>query len=184
MEAESLRKRDVSISFWRANFYTILLGLPIFVIFYFFYSLFWEKLIIPYKYPYWIIYLIGVIIHELIHGTFAIKFSKQGMKSIKLGISWKLLTPYCHCKEALSVNDYRIVLLAPLIILGIIPTIIGLVIGHNIIYSFGIIFILAAGGDLIILWKIRNESKNSFVLDSPDKCGCEIYEPEETVEEY
>jgi len=110
------------------------------------------------------------------------KFSKQGMKSIKFGISWKLLTPYCHCKEPLTVRDYRIVLLSPLIILGIIPTIIGLIIGHNGIYGFGLLFILAAGGDLIIFWKLRNENKNSLALDSPDKCGCIIYESEESSE--
>lgn len=184
MEKESLRKRDISISFWKANFYTIILGLPIFIMFYFLYSLFWGKLVIPYKFPYWLIYIVGAIIHELIHGAFAIRFSTQGIKSIKLGISWKLLTPYCHCKEELSVKDYRTVVLSPLLILGIVPTIIGLVIGHNLIYSFGIIFILAAGGDLIIIWMLRNENKNSFVLDSPDKCGCDIYELEESVEQY
>ncbi len=179
METDNLRKKDVSISFWSANFYTLILGLPLFVLFYFLYTLVWGELEIPYKFPYWLIYLIGVVIHELIHGIFAIIFSKQGMKSVKFGISWKFLTPYCHCKEALLVKDYRIVVLAPLIILGIIPTIIGLVTGHNFIYSFGIIFILAAGGDLLIIWKIRNESSNSFALDCSDKCGCDIYESAE-----
>ena len=107
------------------------------------------------------------------------KFSVQGMKSVKFGISWKSLTPYCHCKEHLSVKDYRIVLLAPLLILGIIPTIIGLIIGYSGIYGFGLLFILAAGGDIVIFWKLRNENKDTLVLDSPDKCGCMIYESEE-----
>ena len=106
------------------------------------------------------------------------------MRSIKFGISWKLLTPYCHCKESLTIEDYRIVLLTPLIILGIIPTFIGLIIGHNDIYGFGLLFILAAGGDLIIFWKLRNENKNTLALDSPDKCGCVIYESEESRENY
>jgi hypothetical protein len=182
METESLRKRDITISFWRANFYAIISVLPILLILYFLYSFTWEKPAITFNYPYWIFYLIGVVIHELIHGFFAMQFSKQGMKSIKFGISWKLLTPYCHIKEPLTVRDYRIVLLSPLIILGIIPTIIGLIIGHNGIYGFGLLFILAAGGDLIIFWKLRNENKNTLALDSPDKCGCIIYEPEESSE--
>jgi len=180
MENESLRKRDISINFWAANFYAIISVLPILIILYFLYLSIWEKPVISFKYPYWLIYLIGVVIHELIHGFFAMKFSKQGMKSVKFGISWKSLTPYCHCKEPLTVRDYRIVLLAPLVILGIVPTIIGLIIGHNGIYGFGLLFILAAGGDLIIFWKLRNENKNTLALDSPDKCGCVIYEPEES----
>jgi hypothetical protein len=180
METESLRKRDVSISFWRANFYAIISVLPILIILYLLYSFIWEKPAISFNYPYWIFYLIGVVIHELIHGFFAMKFSKQGMKSIKFGIYWKFLTPYCHCKEPLTVRDYRIVLLSPLIILGIIPTIIGFIIGQNGIYGFGLLFILAAGGDLIIFWSLRNENKNTLALDSPDKCGCIIYESEDS----
>ena len=182
METESVRKRDVTISFWKANCYAIISVLPILLILYFLYSFIWEKPAISFNYPYWIFYLIGVVIHELIHGFFAMKFSKQGMKSIKFGIYWKFFTPYCHCKEPLTVSDYRIVLLSPLIILGIIPTIIGLIIGHNGIYGFGLLFILAAGGDLIIFWKLRNENKNKLVLDSPDKCGCIIYETKESSE--
>jgi hypothetical protein len=182
METESLRERDVSISFWRANFIAIISVLPILIILYLLYSFIWEKPAISFNYPYWIFYLIGVVIHELIHGFFAMKFSKQGLKSIKFGIYWKFLTPYCHCKEPLTVRDYRIVILSPLIILGIIPTIIGLITGHNGIYGFGLLFILAAGGDLIIYWKLRNENRNALALDSPDKIGCIIYESEEASE--
>ncbi len=182
MDTEGLIKRDVTISFWKANLYAIISVLPIFIILYFLYSFIWEEPAILFNYPYWLFYLIGVVIHELIHGFFAMKFSKQGMKSIKFGFAWKTLTPYCHCKEPLTARDYRIVLLSPLIILGIIPTIIGLIIGHNGIYGFGLLFILAAGGDLIIFWNLRNENKNKLVLDSPDKCGCIIYESEESSE--
>ena len=182
METESLRKRDVSISFWRANFFAVISVLPFLLILYLLYSFIWEKPAISFNYPYWLLYLIGVVIHELIHGFFAMKFSKQGMKSIKFGIYWKFLTPYCHCKEPLTVRDYRIVLLSPLIILGIIPTIIGLIIGQNGIYGFGLLFILAAGGDLVIYWKLRNENKNSLALDSPNKIGCTIYEYEKSSE--
>jgi len=179
MDIESLKKRDVTISFWKANIYAIISVLPVFIILYFLYSLFWEEQAISFNFPYWLFYLIGVVVHELIHGLYAMKFSKEGKKSIKFGFAWKTLTPYCHCKEALTVRDYRIVLLSPLVILGIIPAIIGLIIGNNGVYGFGLLFILAAGGDLIIFWKLRSENKNSLVLDSPDKCGCIIYEPEE-----
>ena len=179
METESLNKKDLTISFWRANFIAIISVLPILIILYFLFTFIWENPVISFNYPYWIFYLIGVVIHEIIHGFFAMKLSKQRIKSIKFGIYWKFLTPYCHCKEPLTIRDYRIVLLSPLIILGIIPTIVGFIIGHNGIYGFGLLFILAAGGDLAIYWKLRNENKNSLVLDSPDKIGCIIYEPEE-----
>ena len=183
MENENLRKRDITINFWAANIYAIISVLPPLIILCFLYISIWEQPAISFEFPYWLIYLVGVVIHELIHGFFAMKFSKQGMKSIKFGIYWKLLTPYCHCKEPLTASHYRIVLLAPLLILGIIPTIIGLIIGHSGIYGFGLLFILAAGGDLIIFWKLRNENKSTLVLDSPDKCGCVVYESGESFED-
>lgn len=183
MAIENYKKRDISISFWAANFYAIISVLPIIISLYFLYLFIWVKPVISFKYPYWMIYLIGVVVHELIHGFFAMKFSKQGMRSIKFGISWKFLTPYCHCKEPLSIKDYRVVALAPLVILGIIPTFIGLILGHNDFYVFGLLFILAAGGDLIIVWKLRNENKNTLALDCSDKCGCIIYESEEPKED-
>ncbi|MEN8194080.1 MAG: DUF3267 domain-containing protein [Bacteroidota bacterium] len=176
MENENRTKRDLTFSFWATNFYAIILVLPIFIILFFMYSFIWENPVISFKYPYWIIYIMGVVVHELIHGFFAMKFTTQGIKSIKFGFAWKSLTPYCHCKEALTVKNYRIVLMSPLIILGIIPVLIGLLIGQNEIYGFGILFTLLAGGDLLIFWKLRKENQNSLVLDSPDKCGCEIYE--------
>lgn len=178
MENESYKKRDVTISLWVANCYAIFTTLPILIVLYLLYSFVWEKPTISFVYPYWLIYLIGVVIHELIHGYFAMKYSKKGIKSIKFGISWKFLTPYCHCKEPLTVKNYRIVVLAPFIILGIFPTLIGIIIGHNDFYVFGLMFILAAGGDLVIIWKLKNENETSFALDSPDKCGYEIYESE------
>ena len=176
MEIENFKKRDITYSFLAVNFYVILLVLPIFIILHFLYKLIWEAPTITLKFPYWIIFLLGVVLHELIHGFFAMKYSKNGIKSIKLGISWKMLTPYCHCKEPLTIRNYRIVLIAPLIILGIVPAIIGLIWGNNDIYVFGLIFTLAAGGDIIILWKLRKEKEENLAYDSPDKCGCEVFE--------
>lgn len=82
------------------------------------------------------IVLFGVIVHELIHGiTWAI-FAKDGFKSIKFGVLWKMITPYCHCKEVLTVRQYSIGGIMPAIILGIIPAIIGIAIGNLWILLF------------------------------------------------
>jgi len=176
MEIKNFKKRDITYGFWAVNFYVIILVLPIFIILYFLYKFIWEAPTITFKFPYLMIFILGVVLHELIHGFFAMKYSKNGIKSIKFGISWKMLTPYCQCKEPLAIRNYRIVLIAPLIILGIIPAFVGLILGNNDIYGFGLFFILAAGGDILIIWKLRKERKENLAFDSPDKCGCEIFE--------
>ena len=111
----------------------------------------------------------GIIIHELLHGFTWGYFVPNGMKSIKFRIKW--LTPYCHCKEPMKVKHYKIGAAMPLIIMGIIPTIIGLIIGSGGVMSFGILFTLAAGGDIIILYMLQKLDNNIYVSDHPNKMG-------------
>jgi hypothetical protein len=121
---------------------------------------------------YFFFYLLGgIIVHELLHGLTWGYFASNGLKSIKFGIKWSFLTPYCHCKEPLKVKHYKIEGAMPLIVMGIIPSIIGLIIGNGGILSFGIIFTLAAGGDIIALYMLRKLDNNIYVSDHPKKMG-------------
>lgn len=120
------------------------------------------------------ILLAGIIVHELLHGLAWGMFAKEGWKSIKFGIIWKYLTPYCHSSELLSVNEYRIGTLLPAIILGFIPSIIAIITGSPGLMAFGFFFSFAAGGDFLILWLLRNEKASTLVQDHPEKVGCFI----------
>lgn len=121
---------------------------------------------------YFLLYFLGgIIIHELLHGLTWGQFASNGLKSIKFGVKWKFLTPYCHCKEPLKVKHYRIGIAMPLIVMGIIPSIIGLIIGHGGVLSFGIFFIWAAVGDIIGIFMLRKLDKDIYVSDHPEKMG-------------
>ena len=113
----------------------------------------------------------GIIIHELLHGLTWALFTSDGLKSIKFGVKWKFLTPYCHCKEPLKVKHYKIGGAMPLFIMGIFPSIIGLAIGNGGVLSFGIFFTWAAGGDIIALYMLRKLDNNIYVSDHPEKMG-------------
>jgi hypothetical protein len=113
----------------------------------------------------------GIVIHELLHGITWGYYSSGGMKSIKFGFKWKYLTPYCHCKEPIKVKHYRIGGAMPLIILGILPSLIAIVLGDGFLLSFGLFFTWAAGGDMIALFMLRNLDKEIFVSDHPCKMG-------------
>ncbi|MGM0504820.1 MAG: metalloprotease family protein [Bacteroidota bacterium] len=89
----------------------------------------------------------------------------------KFGVKWKHLTPYCHCKEPLKVKHYKVGGAMPLLVMGIIPSIIGLIIGHGGFLSFGIFFSWAAGGDIIALYLLRKLDNNIYVSDHPEKMG-------------
>ncbi|MGV3705412.1 MAG: DUF3267 domain-containing protein [Arcticibacter sp.] len=125
----------------------------------------------------WIIaiMLVGVIIHELIHGITWSLYARSGFKSIRFGVLWKSLTPYCHCKEPLSVKNYQIGAAAPGIVLGIVPTLVALLTGSIVLLAIGLFFTMAAGGDLMIILMLAKQSKNDLVQDHPSKIGCLIY---------
>ncbi|MGI9651343.1 DUF3267 domain-containing protein [Chryseobacterium sp. RLHN22] len=125
-----------------------------------------------------IVIILGIIIHELIHGIFFAIYASKGFKSIKFGILWKMITPYCHCKEPLKIKNYIVALLAPFILLGIIPAIISLAIGNIALLAFGIFFSSAAAGDLLIYSLIKKENPEDYVQDHPSEAGYYIFRKE------
>lgn len=45
-----------------------------------------------------VVFIAGAGLHELIHGITWSIFLENVFKSIKFGVLWKTLTPYCHSK--------------------------------------------------------------------------------------
>ena len=124
---------------------------------------------------FWIMMVIGIIIHELIHGLFWSLSTKEKWKSIGFGVDWGTITPYCTCNEELKIKNYAIAVAMPTIILGVIPYLIALITGNLFLALFGIIQLMGGGGDLYILWLIRKE-KNALLLDHPYLVGCVSFE--------
>lgn len=122
-----------------------------------------------------LVIITGIVVHELLHGIGWSFYTKKGWKSIKFGIMWSFLTPYCHCTERLIMRHYRTGSILPALVLGIIPSLIAMLTGNLILMTFGFFFTFAAGGDFLILWLIMKEPSSALVLDHPDKIGCVIY---------
>lgn len=117
----------------------------------------------------------GIVVHELIHGFFFGLFAKNGFKSIRFGVMWQMLTPYCHCKEPLKIKHYFLGALMPAILLGIIPAVISLFNGNGLLLILGIFFTGAAAGDFMVVWILRKEHPDTYVQDHPSEAGCFVY---------
>ena len=98
--------------------------------------------------------------------------------SSSFGVMWKLLTPYCHCSEPLRVSHYRTGALMPLYVLGLLPLLVSPFVRSMEMCVFGMFFISAAAGDLMIVWRLRKEAPSSTVLDHPTEAGYLVYEQE------
>ncbi|MGE5355131.1 MAG: DUF3267 domain-containing protein [Deltaproteobacteria bacterium] len=188
-ELFSYEKEKLTIDIINANIIAIVLIIPCILIFGLPFYLIWKNEIdftyfsgkkifseIPFISLYIFVTMIaGIIIHELIHGIVWAIYSNKGFKSIKIGILWKLLTPYCHCSEPLKLRHYMAGAIAPSIILGFLPSILAVITGSTGLLLFGIIFTVAAAGDFMILYILRNENKDDLVLDHPSEAGCYIF---------
>ena len=188
-ELENYRKEKLTIDLVWANVFGVLILIPIGLLFGLPFYFIWKPQLDIKQYldsagplgaglGFLLIFgilILGIVLHELIHGIIWAKFAKEGFKSIKFGVLWEMLTPYCHCKEALNVRQYIIGAIAPAIILGIIPSIIAIMTGNLGLLIFGMLFTMAAGGDFLIINLIRKESSSDLVQDHPSEAGCFIY---------
>jgi len=179
MSEISEHKTEFTLSTWKVNLYSLFMIIPITAIILLPFILIWDyasfesgrkefmKLFIY-------ILIFGIILHELLHGITWAFFTKKGFKSIKFGING--ITPYCHCKEPLKVIHYRLGGAMPFIMMGIIPSLAGIILGNGLYLSFGIFFSWAASGDIISLIMLQKFNKNTMVYDHPDKMGFFIEE--------
>lgn len=183
MNLENYSKDLKTIDLAKANlialqyllFFALIFGLPFYIIWGFNLSgLFPENKVLKAILPL-LVFVAGIVLHELIHGIFFAAFASKGIKAVKFGVLWKMLTPYCHCKEPLKVKHYIIALLAPLLVLGIIPGIVGVATGSFLLMIFGIVFSGAATGDIMIYNLINGEYQEDLVQDHPSEAGCYIF---------
>jgi hypothetical protein len=122
--------------------------------------------------------LAGIIMKELIHGITWSFYTKHGSTSIRYGVRWKMLTPYCHCKEPLKVKHYVLGAIMPGLLVGVLPAIFALIKGNLPLLIFAIFFTVAAAGDFLMVHLLRKEDRESWVQDHPSEMGCYLYRNE------
>ncbi len=91
---------------------------------------------------------------------------------MRLGFSWKALTPYAHCAAPMPARAYRIGAAAPGVALGLLPAALAWATGSGAVLAFALLFTLAAGGDALILWLLRGVPPERLVVDHPTRAGC------------
>ena len=171
-------KRDLSISMGRANIIVLFTSIPVallqLLLFVMLHGM--DNLAITWGSTLLIAVVLGVVVHELIHGLSWVILGNKPFSAIKFGFQWKTLTPYAHLKEPVEVNAYRIGGFLPGFLLGIVPYLLSLLLGDGNLLWFGIVHTAAAGGDWLILWLIRRVKSGILVEDHPTNAGCYVLE--------
>ena len=185
LSQEGYKKTDLTIGIVKANLFVLLLAIPVIAIGVLLFA--WRNpisLLMPTSQGsllFIVLFVVLIVVHELIHGLTWSMFSEHHFKDIEFGFMKELLTPYCTCTTPLPKKHYILGALMPCIVLGIIPTTIGILIGSSFLFWIGIVMILSAGGDIMIVWKVmkfkkQDESKEIFIYDHPTQAGSVIFE--------
>jgi hypothetical protein len=116
--------------------------------------------------------IVGVPLHEVIHGLAWAAFGRKPLKAVKFGFQVKTLTPYAHLPLPIRAGAYRWGAAMPALVLGLLPCLIGLGTGLGWFAMFGLFYLLAAGGDLVVLWVMRSLPASALVEDHPSRAGC------------
>lgn len=172
-------KRDLSVSMERANVIVLFTSIPVVVAQFMIFTLVHgaEKRETTWNFVVLIgAVLLGVVVHELIHGITWVIFGRKPFSAIQFGFQWKTLTPYAHLKEPVEVNAYRLGAFMPGFILGILVYVLSLALGDGNLLWFSLVHTGAAGGDWLILWLIRNVKAGMQVEDHPTHAGCYVIE--------
>jgi hypothetical protein len=110
--------------------------------------------------------------HEMIHGMYWSKYTE-----VKISVIINLIFRGCYCKEPIIIKKFIMGLIMPTIILGVIPFIIGMVIGNILLFGFGILFIVVGSDDFLIMYLLRKEDKKNWVKDMDNTIGIIVYSP-------
>jgi hypothetical protein len=121
------------------------------------------------------VFAAGVVAHEALHAAAWRWAGRVPAGSVRLGFQWKTLTPYAHCAVPMAVRAYRVGAAVPGVALGLLPALAGLAAGSGGLFLFGLLFTLAAGGDALILWLLRDVPADRLVEDHPTRAGCFVH---------
>lgn len=116
--------------------------------------------------------LLGAVLHEVVHAVSWAWLGRQPLSAVRFGLNWKTLTPYAHCRRPVHITAYRWGTALPGLLVGLLPCLVALCSGQDVLFIWGLVFVFGAGGDWLILWLIRRVERTAMVEDHPSRVGC------------
>jgi hypothetical protein len=173
METENT---ELVINEKQVNRFALLSIVGIIVVFYLPFASFWGYNFafagLKYMIKVLIFWLIPIIlVHEGLHGLFWALAIKGNIKQIKFGFNKQMMAPYTHCKIPLSKKAYLIGGMAPLILLGICPSIIFFILGNAYYYTLSLVCIWTSSGDILSCYHLIKVPNTLKIQDHPDSLG-------------
>ncbi|HZG79368.1 MAG TPA: DUF3267 domain-containing protein [Brevibacillus sp.] len=171
-----VKEQRVTLQPWKANVYGTVFSILFFVISIFLYGgEIHFSITLPDLLFFIVLIVVGIVIHEILHGLGFYLSGKVAWSDIRFGVVWTKMIFYACCLRPLPISNYRLAVLLPGLLLGIIPYCVALYAQSLFWYSWSIIMILGAFGDGYILWTLRKFGKETRIADDTDAIGYIAY---------
>ena len=113
------------------------------------------------------------LVHEMLQGIIWSRYTGVRISLTRV----KSMGRICYCEKPIKLRNYIFGLLLPTIILGLIPTIMGIAVGNLMIACFGLLMLAILGESFCILFLLRNTKSTDFIKPIDSKIGFTIYSP-------
>jgi hypothetical protein len=178
-----MSSRDLSVSMVKANVLAVLLTSPLLVALATVFAARWGWSLVGHGLFEFVNYrvavpaaVLGILAHEVIHAVSWALASRRRLSDVAVGVQWRSITPYAHPRDPMAARPYRIGAVMPGLVLGVLPAVAAIILGWPTLLVFGLVFTMAAGGDLLVLWLIRGVAPSQLVQDHPTRAGCMVLE--------
>lgn len=115
-------------------------------------------------------FVLGAILHEVLHGVGHV-LGEASWEDVRFGMHLKALTPFATCTVPTRVGSYRLAIVLPGLVLGGLPLAGGLATGYWLVTFYGFLMLVAAAGDILMLWILRVVPDGTWVQDHPREVG-------------
>lgn len=121
-----------------------------------------------------VIYIISALIHEALHLLAMLVVARVPPATFRFGMRLSDGVLFVHSSRPMSARAYRVVLLLPGLVLGLLPAAIGTIQGLGWVVVYGYVMIVSAIGDLIVFREMKDVDSRTSVRDHPEKIGCQV----------
>lgn len=109
-----------------------------------------------------------IVLHEAFHLLGFMLFGKAKFRELEYGLNLKLGVAYATTKKPLSNKAMKKSLLLPFWTTGVLPSVIGFIIGSNLLVFLGANLIAGAMGDFYMYKELVKYPNNALVKDDPN----------------
>ena len=107
--------------------------------------------------------VLSVALHELLHLAGYVWLG--GAPRDAVHVEWRGAVIVARCDVPLPARSYRAAVALPGLVLGVVPTVLGLLSGMAWLTVYGAVMLGASAGDVAVLWALRKYRADEEVVD-------------------